>query len=897
MATDEHESWRAAYALLDDLLDRPVEERDAALAAHRPSPEVALKVRQLLAAAESEESGLLDQPPPWPPAVEAPSPLALAGARFGPYEIVEEIGRGGMSVVFRARRADGQFERDVALKLLSAGQLAVHSAEGLRHEQAVLARLEHPGIATLLDGGVSTDGTPWLAMELVDGEPIDAWCTGRALDAAAIVGLFLRVCEAVAFAHHNLVVHRDIKPSNIFVDRTGRVRLLDFGIAKLLGDAAPEATATRVLTPGYGAPEQLTGRGVTTATDVFAMGAVLYRLLARKPAFPRRDDARRDGANDQPPPPPSTVSTGVPGVDGDLDNAILMALRPEAERRYPTAEAFGDDLRRWIDGRPLLATPDTLAYRVRKYAGRHRGSVVAAALAVAGLLAGTSVAVWQAMAARQESRKARAATAETQRELLLSKEVTRFLVDTFAAADPTATGGADVSAKKILEQGARRIERELEGQPVVRRQLLSVLGEITFQLGDLEQAEKLLGQALAANGATPEERVHDLRLAGATASAAGNYDLAERRFAEGLAMAESAKLGAGPRVEIELEYATHLSNSNQDERAEGRIRRLLASRWFQQAGSVADGRAAITLAQALAGQGRPSAAREWAERAVPALERGLGDRHVEVAAARSILANIVGDIGELEQAETLERQAVAIYLETYGPGNRLTLQSQNNLATHLKNRGRFAESAALLEGVLAAQKTALGPDHPYVASTYFNLGEARLLAGDVPAALASYRRAVEMADANPAGLGVRRGVFHAIYGRALAKAGDVGQAEAEFDTGLGVLTQALGATHPSTARVGVEYAAFLNDRGRQGEARRRLVASIPVLAAAYGEGSRELALANLQLGRAELASDLTAARQALSRARAVLESGPFRLRYRAEIEQAAALLARPAPGG
>ncbi|HEV8629708.1 MAG TPA: tetratricopeptide repeat protein [Thermoanaerobaculia bacterium] len=895
METGERDNWRAACELLEELLDLPPAERDAALGARAPSPEVATKVRELLAAADREE-GVLEQPPPWPAAGEDAAPAALAGARFGPYEVVDEIGRGGMAVVYRARRADGQFQRDVALKLLTLGAWALGSLGRRRHEQAVLARLEHPGIASLLDAGVTADGTPWLAMELIDGEPIDAWCERRQLAAAAIVRLFLQACDAVAFAHRNLVVHRDLKPSNIFVDRDGRVRLLDFGIAKLLDEAVPDATVTRVFTPGYAAPEQLAGRAVTTATDVYGMGAVLHRLLARQSPFPRRDRLASAAAAEDSPAPPSAVAGHVAGIDRDLDNAVAMALRAESERRYPTAEALRDDLARWLEGRPLHATPDRLGYRFRKYARRHRAGVAAALLALVGLVGGSSLALWQASVARAESRRARAAAAETQQQLRRAEEVTRFLVDAFAAADPYAHGGKDVTADEIVAEGVRRIDRELRGQPAVRRQMLAVLGEMTYHLADFPRAEELLHEALATPDASAEERVRILRLAAMTASAAGDYPKAEERFAAARALAAEKAIASEPRVALELDYATHLSNSDHPEQTVRHIEGLLAEPWFRQAGALASARAGAILGQALGGAGRFAEARTWLTRSLPALERELGANHLELAETRSNLSGIEADLGNLEPAERLEHEALAVFAASFGPTHPRTLLAKNDLSVLLKGRGDFAASARLLEEVAAAQTTALGRAHPFLAATYLNLGEARLLSGDITGALESYRRAVDMADGNPLAYAQRRGIYHGIYGRALGKAGDVRRAEQEFLQGLRILAESLGPAHPITARITVEYAAFLNDRQRHTEACGRVEQALPVLSTTYGEGSRELALARLQRGRCLLPTQPAAAREALRSARDALQANPYHARYAAEIRQAGELLASPRRG-
>jgi tetratricopeptide (TPR) repeat protein len=342
---------------------------------------------------------------------------------------------------------------------------------------------------------------------------------------------------------------------------------------------------------------------------------------------------------------------------------------------------------------------------------------------------------------------------------------------------------------------------------------------------------------------------------------------------------------------LALEYGTHLSNSGQHQQAVDHSRALLAEPWFQAAGALPAARAGFILAQSLTELGEFATAREHAARSLGVLERELGEGHLEVADGRNILSGIEADRGELRRAEELEEAALRVYLDALGPGHPRTLIAQNSLAVLLKNRGRFAASAALLEQVLRAQTDVLGADHPHLASTHLNLGEARLLAGDVGGALGNYRRAVEMADANPPAHGARRGVFHAIYGRALAAAGELRQGEGELESGLAMLAEAPGPSHPLTARIAVELAAFLNDRGRHEEARRRLATAVPVLAGAYGEGSRELALAHLQQGRALLAAKPAVGRAVLRAAREALLASPYRERYAAEIAQASTLLA------
>lgn len=301
---NERSQWRAADEALDDLLTLEPSRREAALEAQKLPKRVKEKVRRLLVAAEAG-GGLLDRPADelvelaLDAKKEAP---VFTGRRFGPFEIEDEIGRGGMSVVFNARRTDGNFEQQVALKLLTVANLAAGSMPRFQQEQSILARLHHPHIATLIDGGVGDDSTPWLAMERIEGEAIDRFCDRSLRNSREIVSLFLQVCDAVSYAHRNLIVHRDLKPGNVLVDGEAQVRLLDFGIAKLLDGTVADATRTRVFTPSYGAPEQYTGEAVTTATDVYGMGGGsstgCWRVRAFVRAAPGSTGFARTAADD-----------------------------------------------------------------------------------------------------------------------------------------------------------------------------------------------------------------------------------------------------------------------------------------------------------------------------------------------------------------------------------------------------------------------------------------------------------------------------------------------------------------------------------------------------------------------------------------------------------------------
>ncbi|MEO0559766.1 MAG: serine/threonine-protein kinase, partial [Bacteroidota bacterium] len=383
--------WDQINTLLSDALDQPEGAREAYLVAHSPSPEVLAEVRELLAAhAAAEADDALSSP-----FTDAPVPDTV-----GPWRPLSRLGAGGMGVVYAAERIDASFRQRAALKLVRPGFGADFRDRFLR-ERRLLAGLDHPGIARLLDGGLTADGLPYLAMELVDGEPITAYAREREMAIRGRLELFLQACEAVAHAHRHLVVHRDLKPAHMLVETNEqgapRVKLLDFGIAKLL-DADDEAILTRTgggpMTPQYAAPEQITGGTVTTATDVYALGVVLYELLTGQRPYdltglsPSEAEHMVTSATPTRPSATTDTATDTRHLRGDLDTVVMKALAKEPERRYASAEALADDIQRYLGGLPVRARPDTWQYRAGKFMRRHRVALAAGSIALAAILGG-----------------------------------------------------------------------------------------------------------------------------------------------------------------------------------------------------------------------------------------------------------------------------------------------------------------------------------------------------------------------------------------------------------------------------------------------------------------------------------------------------------------------------
>ena len=438
---------------------------------------------------------------------------------IGKYKIIREIGVGGMGVVFLAAREDEQFRKRVAIKLVKRGLDTEDVLRRFRNERQILASLHHPHIASLLDGGTSDDGLPYFVMEYIEGAPLLQYCDEHQLSINECLDLFKTICSAVQHAHQNLVIHRDLKPSNILVTHDGEVKLLDFGVAKflnpeLMGDNLSQTqTQFRVMTPEYASPEQVRGGHITTATDIYSLGVILYELLTGSRPFKLKDTSPEEMVRlicDIEPAPPSVISNfkfqisnfeeksddnrksqieNRKFLKGDLDNIILLALRKEPSRRYKSVEAFSEDIERYLKGLPVAARPNTFKYRASKYFRRHKVGVFAASLILLSLIGGIIVSVWQARIARQEKAKAEA--------------INYFLQSLLENSDPNMNSPtakrSGMTVKDVLDEASKRLETEdLENQPEVRAELQRIIGTSYLTQGEYDSAERNLRSALEA---------------------------------------------------------------------------------------------------------------------------------------------------------------------------------------------------------------------------------------------------------------------------------------------------------------------------------------------------------------------------------------------------------------
>jgi len=483
--------------LFDIALDIPAADRAAWILRNVAEPGDRETLQRLLAAADEIGGGFLDTPvSEHASTLAADSVLAesLVGQRIGVFRLVRLLGKGGMAAVFLGSRESGDFRQDVAIKLLRRGLYSEIEQRLFLRERRVLASLNHPNIARLIDGGLTDAGVPYLVMDYVDGTPITQHADARALDVRARLTLFLTVCRAVEAAHRALIVHRDIKPSNILVASDGTVKLLDFGIAKLLEDNVEGATIG-VFTPDYAAPEQIAGKVVTTATDVYALGVLLHELLlgTRPGRMPRRPSALADANGD---------AALHRRLRGDLDNILLKALEPEPDRRYASAGALADDIERHLAGLPVAAHPPSRWYRTRKFVARHKGGVLTTAAFLLAIVAALGLALWQARIARQEAMRANV--------------VRDFVISIFKSAGVDLPKDKRPSADDLVEQAARRLIEDSDLPAATRVDLLLALARVSISVGAHDRAIGLLDAATPLVGAD-DARVLDIKVARAQA--------------------------------------------------------------------------------------------------------------------------------------------------------------------------------------------------------------------------------------------------------------------------------------------------------------------------------------------------------------------------------------------
>ena len=740
------ERWQRLSPLLDALLELSPEQRSEHLAALRREDAALADELAGLLALEADDEAFLSEP-----VVELPTG-ARPGARIGPYRLERPIGEGGMGQVWLAARADGLYERKVALKLLRPGLADPRLRQRFDREREILARFAHPYIARLLDAGIDKDGQPYLALEYVEGEPLTDYCRTRQIDIAARLDLFRQVCEAVSHAHANLIVHRDLKPSNILVTPAGHVRLLDFGIAKLLDvDPLPveqTRTGVRTFTLHYAAPEQIRGEPVTTMTDVYSLGVVLYELLTGSKPYrlKRQTDAEWEEAIlDGEPLKPSQVAARAGeacirpytpqrlarALSGDLDNIVLKALRKRPEQRYVSAEALSQDLLSYLRGRPVSARGEGMAYRSRKYLHRHRWTIGAATAVLAVLFTALGVVGWQAQRAMREASRAQA--------------MQGFVADLFESAG-TSSASEPIDLRKLLDMGIVRGERSLSRQPQARAELYGVVARLRLGLGDYREANTLLDKQDVLLANLPDAPV-SLRLEAATLRGNAYRQLGNLGGCiDAMRLLEDAALREEERLPTQAAAFYSQQGRCQQELDQSALANRLYMRSLQlrrkQGDDVGVAENLLDIAKMHAADGAPEAAVPILRDALAELRRKVGDRHPLVIDMLRSLCALDRATDQLDDAVRHCRESQSLAEDLHGRDHRASIDANRQLAALYVDLGRFSQAESIFLQTFGWMRSRLDRNHPDLARAYNSLAIVAWERGDIDRALGFQRQAV-----------------------------------------------------------------------------------------------------------------------------------------------------------
>lgn len=764
------------------------------------------------------------------------------GEQVGPYKILKVLGHGGMGSVYLAERDDGQFEQRVALKLLRTGFTSDNQSRRFLAERQILAALNHENIARLLDGGVTDDGQPWFAMEYVDGHPIDEYCDAHQLNIPQRLNIFLNVCDAIQSAHGKLVVHRDLKPSNIFVTKEGKVKLLDFGIAKVLDSDREFPEQSRLtkpgllpLTPAYASPEQVRGDAMTTASDVYQLGLVLYELLTGcrpyKVSNRTPSEVERIICEEQPT-RPSTAVTNVladqndtarisnniswnrktpaahllKAIKGDLDTILLKTLRKEPDRRYDSVEQLAADLRHYLNGRPVNAHPDSLSYRAGKFIRRHKTGVAATA-AIVVLLIGYAATI------TRHSQHIQAALEQAQQETAKAEQVTGFLIDMFEAANPANTLGDTVNTRGLLKRGVAQAE-QLVGQPDIQARMFDVAGRVYLALGQYKEARPLIERGLQLrkeiygdNHLIISENLHNLAH---LHKQDGNYEQAGKLYQRALDLRLEHLPPQDPRIAESLYHlGMYYQRAKSDmETAETYIRQSLEIR-----NSAYPSRHEL-IAESLRGlggvlmaRGKYTEAERYYSEALQIQKHVLGEKHPETLTTLNNMAILKAWSGDYDSATSLLKESLDQRHEVLGPGHHSSAIQLNNLAFIAGHQGTYNEAEHLLKQALSIMRASVGVDHPHALVFKTNLARIKHINGE-------YERAEEL-----------------------------------HREALNTKRDRLGPNHPDVAASLVQLGSLLNDQHRYKEARSLLREAISLHQHALEEKGPMLISAHYLLGQ------------------------------------------------
>lgn len=831
----DQEQWQKVNAIVDTALDLEGKEQTIYIDEQCGNDkELKRKVTELLESIEnSETENFLEGSAPYPKHLaadlarkeEETQESSLVGETIDSYRILELIGHGGMASVFLAERADEVYEGKVALKLMRQGMDTPSNKARFKRERNILANLEHPHIARLRDGGVTDKGLPYLVMEYVEGTPLYVHCDEHTLTIEQRLDLFKSICEAVQYAHKNAVIHRDLKPANILVKEDGTVKVLDFGIAKLLEPEDPDQTlfqtrtGARMLTLGYAAPEQIINDPITTATDIYSLGVVLYELLAATSPFdmdeknlseieslirtktPRKPSTKyselsqpeRNKAASQRAANTNTISNKL---KGDLDAIVMKTLRKDPEARYNSVDQLLQDLNRLHNNLPLIARKDTVRYKTSKFINRHKTGISVTAAFVLMIIGFIGFHTWQITEERNQA----------QLEAEKAKETSQFLVSLFSASNPSETLGDTIRVRTILERGLKQIN-QLQAQPEVQSQMLQTMGNVYRNLGEYDKAEKLLTRSLkiqtkifGEQSAKVASVYNDL---GGLHQKAQEIQKAEPNYKKALKIRKSvlgtehlkyaetlSDLGALMRLKNNLDSAQTLYNKALSIR-----RNKLNSNHPDVANSLNN----LGVLQKAKGHFQKS--QEYYQEALKIRRNHLGKNHPKVANVMNNLAVLYRTMGKFDLAEQYYAQTLDIRKQVYGQNHPLTAQSLNNFAGFLVDQGNYDQAETYYRQALQVRKNFLGPSHIQTGTAYNNLANALFEKSQLDSAGQAYRNAINIYASS---LGEKHryvGIVKSNLAKTLTAKNELEAAEKTFDKALTIMRNSYDSENLSFANL------------------------------------------------------------------------------------------------
>lgn len=872
------ERWEKIQSLFEKALELNPSERELFLKKECGNDIKLLnEVVSLLSADEKQHSIFSGSVADYIPVNDA----TLDGKIFGNYRAIKLIGAGGMGSVYLAERADGHFEQKVALKIVKPGMNSQEIITRFEDERQILARLQHSNIAILLDGGISEFCLPYFTMEYVEGKPITEYCDEKTLTIEQRLELFKKVCEAVLYAHQNLVIHRDIKPSNILVEEDGTVKLLDFGIAKVFEEDKDQKfvtrTGMRVMTPEYASPEQVRGEPVSTATDIYSLGLILYQLLTGCPPYEVPSTSAIEMERIiclTEPQKPSTMITKILSsgsksdlkatpdyisrkrkttlsklkkrVSGDLDNICLMAIRKEPERRYSSIAQFIIDIDNHLTGLPITARKSTAAYRTKKFIRRHKIGVVTTTIAVLAIALVTGFYTIQLAEERDRAKL----------EAEKAKKVSDFLAGIFQVSDPEQSKGETITARELLDNGVKRIEKELSDQPEILANMLGVTGNVYKSLGLYDNSLVLLQKSYFINdsllGDDSPETVKSLNDLANLNFAMGEYESSVEKFSRALAKRKiiygDESLEAAESMNDLAMVLREQGDYDQSEKllnASLSIRKKLLS---PESSDVAQSLNNLGLLKE--DMGELDEAKKLLEKSLKIKEKIYGKIHPSVTETIGNLAFLLQQLGEYEKASKLFEETLGIDKQLYGEVHPSISTDLYNIASNTALMGDLNSAEILYTDVLELDKKLLGKEHPYIALDLNNLAGILSDKGEYAKAEVLYKESLVMnkkiyGDEHPevatsiSNLGV-------LYNRW----GKYSQAEPLLKAALEMRIKLLGENHPNVVTSLNIYAALLTSEKKYGEAVEQYRKSLSLRIKMLGEDHPHTANAFLGLGNA-----------------------------------------------